>query len=219
MNFISNKIKTIKYYLASFKDKIKVIDMRRKQKYSIQRKILSALIRKKVHEKKEFIKQLSAELKNKYRKNTEIKYIISRKIKKMIEDGFITEQKAHVSYFLRITKKGKQKYYQMKFLTQTNILPTKWDGKWRLILIDTKKGEKETQDAIRYFLKRAHFIQIKSSLWASPFPLEETIREMKENLSLENEILIFLSETLDRSSEERMRKIFLKRIVKEKKDL
>ncbi|MCA9352569.1 hypothetical protein KC901_00090, partial [Patescibacteria group bacterium] len=68
--------------------------------------------------------------------------------------------------------------------------------------VDIPESRKKDQDAIRYILKKAQFVQIKSSLWISPYPLEHLMINMKKDMGLEEEIMVMVTNKLDPMTEQ-----------------
>ncbi len=188
------------------------------EKYAIQKIILRKLTEKRAHRKSEFIQEISIIVSDlNPKRKTKPEYLIRRKMKKMEEDGLIREYDTDFSTFITITKEGRQKLAQMKLLSSESILPREWDGLWRIVIVNAKREEKELQDSLRYILKKAHFVQLKASVWFSPLPLEELMVEVKRNLKLEGKLFVFVAQTLDSFTREELEEIYLERILREEK--
>ena len=187
------------------------------EKYTIQKMILKELSKKKAYEKSQFVQELAFLLiEENPKRKVKPEYLIRRKIRKMYDDGLIEEYETNFSTFVALTKAGKQRLMHMELLSSSSILPRKWDGLWRVVVVNATREEKEIQDSLRYILKKAHFVPLKSSIWISPFPLEEVIAEVKKNLELEGKLFIFLAQTIDSFTQEEIEEIYLQKITKEK---
>ena len=139
---------------------------------------------------------------------THPKYLITRTVKKMIQDGILCEHETTFSSFLSLTKTGRNKLRQIKLSSPHHLVSTDWDGYWRMIIIDIPEEKKSESDAVRYILKKAQFIQIKSSLWISPFPMEHIIIALKKDMNLDEEIMVFLTNTIDTGTKKILEKKF-----------
>jgi len=137
------------------------------------------------------------------------KYIITRALKKMIDADIIKEHETEQSSFLSLTASGRQKFRNIKLSSQNHLVPTQWDGYWRMVIVDIPESRKKDQDAIRYILKKAQFVQIKNSIWISPYPLEHMMINMKHDMDLHEELVILVTDKLDPQTEKLLQKRFL----------
>ncbi|MCI5051122.1 MAG: hypothetical protein MRY57_02345 [Candidatus Pacebacteria bacterium] len=178
----------------------------KKPKKSLQELILASLTRKKARKQKEIIEDIEAiieQYEEKERK-TKPKYLINRALKKMIDEDVISEHETEHSSFLSLTKSGRQKLRNIKLNSENHLVSTTWDGYWRMIIVDIPEDRKKDQDAIRYFLKKAQFVQIKNSVWISPYPMEHMMINMKKDLDLDLDILVLVTDKLDIATEQLM---------------
>jgi DNA-binding transcriptional regulator PaaX len=68
--------------------------------------------------------------------------------------------------------------------------------------VDIPDARKKDQDAIRYILKKAQFIQIKPSVWISPYPLEHMMINIKADMGLDSDIMVLVTDKLDAMTEQ-----------------
>ena len=163
----------------------------------IQEKILSALSGKKALTKQDLSLDESAD-----------KYALTRSLKNLSEAGLIEEIETAQSSFLRITPDGRQKLRNIKLSTPTSLVDTRWDGYWRLIMIDFPESRKSERDSVRYILKKAGFVCMKNSVWISPFPFEHLFMNIKTDMGLEDEIMIIVTHSNDPITEKSLIKTF-----------
>ena len=185
----------------------------KKQKKSLQELILSSLSRKKAKKQSDIIEHIEVILQeyeesHDQERKVKPKYLINRAVKKMINDEMLTSHKTEQSSFLSLTSSGRQKLRNIKLSADNHLVSTTWDGYWRMIIVDIPESRKKDQDAIRYILKKAQFIQIKSSVWISPFPMEHMMINMKNDMDLQEEILVLVTDKLDRGTEELLARKF-----------
>lgn len=179
--------------------------MKKGYKKSLQELILGFLSSKKAMKQKDLgkhIEILIQDSSDEYCGKTKPKYAINRIIKKMIDDEVINQHETNFSSFLSITKTGRQKLRNIKLSSQNHLVSTHWDGYWRIIIVDIPESRKSEQDAVRYILKKAQFVQIKNSIWMSPLPMEHMMINMKKDLDLHQEIMIFVTDKLDTDTEQ-----------------
>lgn len=179
-------------------------------KKTLQELILNALSRKKARKQEDIIEHIEGIIHSYADEERKVKpkYVISRALKKMIDDDVVNEHATEQSSFLSLTSTGRQKLRSIKLNADNHLVPTTWDGYWRMIIVDIPEARKKDQDAIRYILKKAQFIQIKSSVWISPFPMEHMMINMKNDMDLQEEILVLVTDKLDPASEQLLAKKF-----------
>ncbi len=178
--------------------------MKNNPKKSLQKIILDFLSKKRMVKHKELGKHIEIiieESNDDYCGTTKPKYAINRTLKKMIQDNIIDEYETDFSSFLSLTKQGRHKLRNIKLSSQNHLVSTDWDGYWRIVVVDIPESRKSERDAIRYILKKAQFVQIKSSLWISPFPMEHMMINMKDDLDLHEELMVFVTDKLDADTE------------------
>jgi len=177
------------------------------KKHKIQELILSTLSRKRALKKRDLHEQI-VELVAEEKDPQKAKYALNRALRSMIEKDIIEQHETEQSSFLSLTGQGRQKLRNIKLSSQNHLVSTNWDGYWRIVIVDIPEQQKKNQDAIRYILKKAQFVQLKSSAWISPFPLEHMLIGMKKDLGLEGELMIFVTDKLDPGTAELLQEKF-----------
>ena len=86
-----------------------------------------------------------------------------------------------------------------------------FDFRLETFILDITEDQKTQRDAVRYILKKAQFVQLKSSIWISPFPLEHMMINMKEDLGLEDELMVIVTDKLDSGTEALLERRFTKK--------
>lgn len=167
------------------------------RKARIQDKILEKLSNKKAINREDF--EVS---------DSKDRYAVTRSLKNLSEAGFIEEIKTDRSSFLRITPNGRQKLRNIRLNSPTSLVDTRWDGFWRIVLIDLPESRKNERDSIRYILKKAGFICMKNSVWISPFPFEHLFISIKEDLDLHEEIMVIVTQYVDPVTEKSLKENF-----------
>lgn len=72
-----------------------------------------------------------------------------------------------------------------------------WDGYWRFIILDLPEERKSERESLRYLLKKANFVCVKNTVWASPYPYEHLFASIKKDLGLRAEMMIIVTESID----------------------
>ncbi len=135
-------------------------------------------------------------------------YAVTRALKNMAENGLVETLHSDNDTYLRITKEGRQKLISLKLDEDTVIVPSTWDGQWRMVLIDIPESRKNERESLRYLLKKAGFVCLKNSAWISPFPLEHLFMNIKKDLGFETEMVIITTNSIDEITEKELKKIF-----------
>ena len=125
------------------------------------------------------------------------KYAINRSLKGLTEAGLIEHLSTPHNEFARLTKEGKKKMHSLMLDSDTTLVNTKWDGFWRIILLDLPENRKSERESLRYLLKKAGFVCLKNSAWISPFPFEHLFTNIKKDLGLTTEMMIIVTEFID----------------------
>lgn len=187
------------------------------QKKSLQELILGRLARSRASRQDDVVEYLEAVIEEMDGKDRKVKprYVINRAIRKMVDDDLLSEYETEQSSFLSLTSSGRQKLRSIKLSSSSHLISTTWDGYWRIVMVDIPDARKKDQDAIRYLLKKAQFVQIKPSVWISPYPLEHLMINMKEDMGFADEIMVMVTNKLDARTEAALVEKFTRETKKE----
>ncbi|MFT6829495.1 MAG: DNA-binding transcriptional regulator PaaX [Candidatus Paceibacteria bacterium] len=190
--------------------------MKKKTKISLQELILRMLSRKRACKHGDIVEQIEVILEEHgdYDRKVKPKYVVNRTLKKMIDDEIVDQYDTEQSSFLSLTSSGRQKLRNIKLSSDSHLISTTWDGYWRMVIVDIPESRKKDQDAIRYILKKAQFMQLKSSVWITPYPLEHMMINMKKDMGLEEEIMVLVTNKLDHMTEQ----LLMEKFVSKKED-
>jgi len=167
------------------------------QKTNIQKLILRFLNKKKAVDIDDITENIATILGGDIDRKTEPRYIVKRTIKKLAEDGHIEIHETERSAFVNMTNIGRNKLRNLYLSSDDHLIPTSWDGKWRIVILDIPESDKQSRDALRYILKKAHFQCLKNSVWISPYPFEHLLSGMKQDLGLTDELIVIVTDDLD----------------------
>ena len=131
----------------------------------------------------------------------ENKYSVTRSLKGLEEAGLIENLPSAHNLYTRLTKEGKKKVYSLELENNTGLVPQTWDGFWRIILLDLPESRKSERESLRYLLKKANFVCLKNSAWISPYPYEHLFMNIKKDLGLTSEMIIFTTNNIDETSQ------------------
>ena len=179
------------------------------QKKGISKAILQALSGKKAYSLPNLKEELSDALGDKpYNAKASGAYAITRAVKNMTETGLVETLQSDNHSYVRLTKDGRQKLVSLKLDDDTVMVPTTWDGKWRIVLLDLPESRKSERESLRYLLKKAGFVCLKNSAWISPFPLEHLFINIKNDLGLTTELVVMTTDTIDEASQKTFFEVF-----------
>jgi len=125
------------------------------------------------------------------------KYAVSRSIRNLKSDGLIECFNSEHKQYFRLTDSGKQKINQISLEAESGLVSMKWDGYWRIIILDIPEDRKNEREALRYLLKKANFICLKNSIWISMYPYEHLFSNIKTDLNLTYEMMIIVTDQID----------------------
>ena len=129
------------------------------------------------------------------------RYAIARSLKGLQESGLIETHHSGQQSYSRLTPDGKRKAHSLKLENESVLFDPTWDGKWRIVMLDLPEDRKSERDGLRYLLKKAGFVMLKNSVWISPHPFEHLFMNIKKDLNLTTEIMIFTTDTIDSETE------------------
>ena len=76
---------------------------------------------------------------------------------------------------VKITKKGESRLRAFDIELMKIKKPSRWDGKWRLVMFDIPMRFTKGREALRFHLKKLGFLQFQKSAWIYPYPCEDEI--------------------------------------------
>jgi DNA-binding transcriptional regulator PaaX len=138
------------------------------------------------------------------------KYAITRAFKNLTDSGYVEVIYSDNAPYARLTRDGRHKKHSMTLDNEGILVPTAWDGFWRIVMLDLPESRKNERESLRYLLKKAGFVCIKNAMWVSPYPYEHLFTNIKKDLGLQTELMIIVTNTLDPETE----KVFLQNIQK-----
>lgn len=183
------------------------------KKSPISKAILKALGDKKVYD----LLSLKNQIKGALEANTgpnkadnKAEYAVTRAVKNLTDAGMVESLQSDNMDYVRLTREGKQKLMSLKLDDDTVMVPTTWDGQWRVVLLDLPESRKNERESLRYLLKKAGFVCLKNSAWVSPYPLEHLFMNIKKDLGLTTELMVLVTDTIDEDTRKYLFEVFMK---------
>src|SRR3990172_6994978 len=119
-----------------------------------------------------------------------------RKIRYLKTKGYIETFVENKEKYAELTPKGKK---HSQYLLIDNLIikkPSKWDGKWRVVIFDIPEKLHYNRDLLRDQLKRLNFIKIQQSVYVYPFECTREVSLISECLDISRYVTIMISEII-----------------------
>ncbi len=131
------------------------------------------------------------------RKKYNPKYQINKAVAKLKEKGFVEFRNEGGKTFLKLTEKGEAEL--LKYQLQELVIkkPSKWDGKWRIVIFDIKEYKRKIRDEFRQTLEILGFLKLQNSVWVYPHECEEVITMIKSHFHIGKDILYITAEKIE----------------------
>ena len=126
-----------------------------------------------------------------------IKYSINTSFTRLCEKGLVEIVEHNGKKVARITEKGKSK---LDFLERHDFkikIPSKWDGRWRIVSFDIKESRKNIRAQLRITLYQIGFVKLQNSVWVYPFDCEDLISLLKADFKIGKDVLYMIVEKLE----------------------
>jgi DNA-binding transcriptional regulator PaaX len=137
------------------------------------------------------------------------KYSVNRSLKNLVEAGFAELHDSEHQTYAKLTKEGKKRLNSILLSGEDALVNPNWDGFWRIVLLDLPENRKQERESLRYLLKKAGFVCLKNSVWISPLPYEYLFENIKKDLGLSTELMIFITDKIDETTKQIFLKSFL----------
>jgi DNA-binding transcriptional regulator PaaX len=136
-------------------------------------------------------------------------YVIKRTLKRLEDMGSVERHESNDGEpTLTLTDTGSGKLHRASVAGPSSVMPTLWDGVWRMVILDFESDDKRSRDAVRYMLKKANFLCLKQSVWITPHNLDGFVAEMKYHMKLTSEVLFVLAQRIDPEVEREVKEYF-----------
>ena len=126
-----------------------------------------------------------------------LKYSINASFTRLQERGLIEIVEINGKKVARITQRGESK---LNFLEKHNFklkIPSKWDGRWRVVIFDIKETRSKTRFLLRRTLSEIGFIRLQNSVWIYPYDCEDLISLLKTDFKIGKDVLYMIVEKLE----------------------
>lgn len=115
------------------------------------------------------------------------------------------------SYRLVLTKEGKRLALRQMILGGSIRFkkPSKWDGKWRVVIFDIPEKQRGFRTVLRSHLYELRFYKLQQSVFVSPWPYEKPTLELVDLYDATPYVRVITAEKID--NEAKLRRHFFKK--------
>lgn len=108
--------------------------------------------------------------------------------------------------YIRITSKGKKKIIRDFPVLQ---LTKQWNKRWLMLIFDIEEESRIIRDRLRRKLKRLGFGMLQESVWVTPLPLQDDMREVVASTGLAAQVFVFeVTHLLEGDPKELVRRVW-----------
>ncbi len=126
------------------------------------------------------------------------KRALRRAIKNLYESKLITEkQNKDGSFTIILSENGKKKALTYQLDEMEIKKPTKWDGKWRIVLFDIPENIRKLRDVLRNHLNQLGFYEFQKSVFIHPYDCEDEINYLIEFYDIRKFVRFVIADSLD----------------------
>jgi len=98
---------------------------------------------------------------------------------------------------LRLTQKGESVLRTLEARNYAQQKPSRWDGKWRVLIFDIPEYRKSTREKIRRTVMEIGFIRLQDSVWIYPYDCEDLLTLLKADLKVGKDLLYMIVDSLE----------------------
>ena len=133
-----------------------------------------------------------------FAKKRRISYRMGQALKRLESRGLVDRKKSDKGWNVQLTSRGKILSTRLQ-AAQTIMIrkPRRWDGKWRVVIFDIWEKRKGVREKLRVLLVKAGFVRVQDSVWIQPYPCEEFIVFIRNDLRLGSGILYLIAEGIE----------------------
>ena len=119
---------------------------------------------------------------------------IKRSVERLERAGLVKKDKGGS---VVLTKKGERRLSEIERADYELPLPSKWDGKWRIVSFDIKEKRREVRELLRMTLQAVGFVHLHHSVWVYPHDCEEFISLLKSDYHAGVEVLYIVADYIE----------------------
>jgi len=99
-------------------------------------------------------------------------------LRRLEHKGYLRDLSDRTKWKFTLTAEGKDILAKRKIEELIIVRPSRWDGKWRVIVFDIPEKYRHARNALRWKLKDLGFQCVNLSVWAHPFECSDVINAL-----------------------------------------
>lgn len=96
--------------------------------------------------------------------------------------------------YVRLTPRGETEIARLR---GSIARPTRWDGKWRVLIFDVPEYRKGLREKIRRTVQEIGFERLQDSVWIFPHDCEDLITLLKADFRIGKDVLYMVVDALE----------------------
>lgn len=104
---------------------------------------------------------------------------------------------------VRLTAKGERELRRLTLKEFSRTPPSRWDGKWRVLIFDIPERRKGLRWRLRSMLTQIGFTRLQQSVWVYPYDCEDLIALLKADFHVGDDVLYMIVDTIERDAKVR----------------
>ena len=121
------------------------------------------------------------------------KETVSSTASRLRRKGFVCFEHGHYC----LTEEGEKILKRWQSSEYMIPRPTKWDGKWLVVIFDIPEKKRVIRGELREILLSAGFQRLQDSVWVYPFECEDVIGLLKINLGIGKYLLYMIVDQIE----------------------
>ena len=130
-----------------------------------------------------------------FRDKNKIKF--SREIYRLKQAGIIKEYLKGKERCIQLTKKGGKRLQKYTLSALEVEKPSKWDGKWRMVIFDIPDTKRNARDFLRRKLEDLGFFKLQESVYVFPFECIAQIDYLKKTYYIAPYVQYILADRIE----------------------
>lgn len=111
--------------------------------------------------------------------------------------GLIKIQRKKSLIKISLSERGRAKLKTIQIQDIKIKKPSKWDGRWRIIIFDIPKKKDRIRDMFRMKLREFGFYQLQKSVWIYPYECQEEVVILRNLLGINKCVKLIVDKDLE----------------------
>jgi len=99
--------------------------------------------------------------------------------------------------YYQLTKEGEKILRRWELADYNLKRPTKWDGKWRMIIFDIPEKKRSIRKQVVTLFNQAGFYRLQDSVWIYPYDCEDVIGLLKTDFGIGKDVLYIIANEIE----------------------